>query len=84
MTGRGGSVVAGQIDYGGKQEVEGFEPTALMASSQNKPNILVGEGQDFSHRSLAMNSPMMLNGPVNLKQRITGSPDSLPWTPNVD
>lgn len=63
MTGEG-SVAAGQANYGVEQEVEGFEPPVLMASRQNKPIILVGEGQDFSHTSLAMHSAMMLNGPV--------------------
>lgn len=46
---REGSVVAGQTNYGGEQEVEGFEPHMLMASSQNKLIILEREGQDFSH-----------------------------------
>lgn len=41
MTGEG-SAVAGQTNCGGGQEVEGCEPPALMAHSQNKHISLVG------------------------------------------
>lgn len=63
MTGEG-SVVAGQTNCGVEQEVEGAEPPTLMALIQNRPIILVGEGHDFSHTSLAVHSPVMFNGPV--------------------
>lgn len=53
MTGEG-SVAAGHTSHGGERVVEGFEPPALMASSQDKLIILLGEGQDFSHTSLAL------------------------------
>ncbi len=42
-----GSAAAGQTNYDREQGVEGFEPPALMASSQNKPIISVEEAQDF-------------------------------------
>lgn len=38
-----GSVADGQTNYGGGQGVEGIEPHSLLASSQNKPIILVRE-----------------------------------------
>ena len=63
MTGEG-SVVAGQTNYGGEQEVEGSESPTLMAFIQNQPIILVEKGHDFSHTSLAVHSPMIFSGPV--------------------
>lgn len=46
MTGEG-SVAAGHTSHDGDRDVEGFEPPALMASSQDKLIILFWEGQDF-------------------------------------